>query len=348
MKKFELSIPKPCHENWDAMTPEDKGRFCGACQKTVIDFIDMSDRQIAEFFKKPSGNVCGRFGGEQLNRIIEVPRKRIPWIKYFFTIALPAFLFSIKAGAQGQVRVKGKVAVCEKPVSKGDTLITPSQKSPYQDRPVMLGLVMPMPEKQISRDSIHTITGRVTDQYGNPLQQATIQLLGGQQAVLTDNNGKFSFKTKESRGTMQVSLAGFAGSQIEFNGKDEISIVLNETTREMLGEVVVVKTSRKKPQNIPLITPIKNDSTLSKFSVYPNPIERNSIFTIETKGLEDGRYNMSITTSTGEIVQTKELVIENKLKRITVQLKNISAAPYFIRLTNKTNNKAYTEIILVK
>ena len=66
MKKFALTIPKPCHENWDGMTPEDKGRFCGACQKTVIDFRSMSDRELAQFFKKPLTNACGHFHADPL------------------------------------------------------------------------------------------------------------------------------------------------------------------------------------------------------------------------------------------------------------------------------------------
>ncbi|NOT52722.1 MAG: T9SS type A sorting domain-containing protein [Chitinophagaceae bacterium] len=100
-KKLQISIPEPCHENWDAMTPVDKGRFCNSCQKQVVDFSTMSDRQVAEFFKKPStGSVCGRFMSDQLERDIEIPKKRIPWFKYFFQVALPAFLVSIKASAQ--------------------------------------------------------------------------------------------------------------------------------------------------------------------------------------------------------------------------------------------------------
>src|SRR6185436_3832810 len=100
-KKIQLSIPTPCHENWDAMTPVEKGRFCGSCQKQVVDFSTMSDRQVAEFFKKPStGSVCGRFMSDQLGRIIEIPKKRIPWLKYFFQFAVPAFLVSLKSSAQ--------------------------------------------------------------------------------------------------------------------------------------------------------------------------------------------------------------------------------------------------------
>jgi hypothetical protein len=78
-KNIQLTIPKPCHENWDAMTPVEKGRFCGSCQKQVVDFSTMSDRQIAEFFKKPStGSVCGRFMSDQLDRDIELPKKEFP------------------------------------------------------------------------------------------------------------------------------------------------------------------------------------------------------------------------------------------------------------------------------
>jgi len=81
-KKLQLSIPTPCHEKWDNMTPVQQGKFCGSCQKSVVDFSNMSDRQVAEFFKKPSaGSVCGRFMQDQLDRSIEIPKKRIPWVK---------------------------------------------------------------------------------------------------------------------------------------------------------------------------------------------------------------------------------------------------------------------------
>ncbi|HSU27737.1 MAG TPA: hypothetical protein VLJ68_05105, partial [Chitinophagaceae bacterium] len=109
-KQIKLSIPVPCHENWENMSPVEKGKFCGSCQKQVVDFSNMSDRQVAEFFKKPStGSVCGRFMSDQLDREIDIPRKRIPWLKYFFQIAIPAFLFSNKGHTQGEIKVKPKI-----------------------------------------------------------------------------------------------------------------------------------------------------------------------------------------------------------------------------------------------
>ena len=327
MKKFELSIPKPCHENWDAMTADQQGRFCGACQKTVIDFTGMSDRQIAAFFKKPVGNVCGRFGGDQLNRIIEVPRKRIPWIKYFFTIALPAFLLSKKAAAQGEVRLKGKVAMCERPaLIRGDTALLPPQKS------------------QVPK----VIRGSVVDESGNPLPGASVFIKNTNRGVATDELGKFKVELQNKNETeLIISYVGFEMRTVNISEKDSISITLNSA---MQGEVVVTLglVVRKKPASVPLMPIKQTDTAFSKFSVFPNPADRNSVFTIETKDLEEGRYNLSIVTSNAEIVQTRELMIEKKTKRFSVQLENIAAAPYFIRLTNKANNKSYTEIILVK
>lgn len=158
-KQLQLSIPAPCHEDWDNMTPVDKGKFCGSCQKQVVDFSNMSDRQVAEFFKKPStGSVCGRFMSDQLERDIEIPKKRIPWLKYFFQFAIPAFLLSIKSSsvkAQGTVTIiktdkpakpivgEPLIAKCIKPLI-GDTLILPEiivttpVKSPVPGQPTDL------------------------------------------------------------------------------------------------------------------------------------------------------------------------------------------------------------------
>jgi hypothetical protein len=68
MKKMRISIENPCHEDWQTMTPETQGRFCGACEKTVVDFTTMSDAEILHYFSKPSvEKTCGRFRVEQLS-----------------------------------------------------------------------------------------------------------------------------------------------------------------------------------------------------------------------------------------------------------------------------------------
>ncbi len=65
---LNLSIPTPCSENWENMTPNERGRHCASCDKTVIDFSLYTDKQLVEFFNKTTNKVCGRLSNWQLER----------------------------------------------------------------------------------------------------------------------------------------------------------------------------------------------------------------------------------------------------------------------------------------
>ena len=74
-RKYKITIPKPCHENWNKMTPNDNGRFCGSCSKNVVDFTNMMPDEIQMYFQQHS-NVCGRFKNSQLNSLtIQIPNR---------------------------------------------------------------------------------------------------------------------------------------------------------------------------------------------------------------------------------------------------------------------------------
>ena len=76
-KQTALYIPKPCHEDWNKMTPTERGKFCSACSKHVIDFSLMSDTQILNILSNQSGKVCGRFDAAQLERpLVETKIKK--------------------------------------------------------------------------------------------------------------------------------------------------------------------------------------------------------------------------------------------------------------------------------
>ncbi len=64
--KRVFEIPDPCHEDWNAMSRDEKGRFCGVCSKVVVDFTDHSNAEIADFLRASAGQrVCGRVRKEQ-------------------------------------------------------------------------------------------------------------------------------------------------------------------------------------------------------------------------------------------------------------------------------------------
>ncbi len=66
MKTLHISIPKPCSEDWDKMTAQEKGRFCATCSKTVVDFTEKTPAEIVAILQNPSGKMCGRFRPDQL------------------------------------------------------------------------------------------------------------------------------------------------------------------------------------------------------------------------------------------------------------------------------------------
>ena len=110
-----ISIPTPCHEDWNKMTPDETGRHCSVCVKSVVDFTNMSDEEVKHFLlnKKGDERVCGRFKQTQLHRIIiELPQNifslQMPLWKKFLAACLVVFsttLFSCETKIKGYVVV---------------------------------------------------------------------------------------------------------------------------------------------------------------------------------------------------------------------------------------------------
>jgi hypothetical protein len=323
MKKIQLTIPEPCHENWDKMTQQDKGRFCAACQKTVVDFTDMSDREIAWFFKKPVSSVCGRFHEDQLNRNIDVPRKRIPWVKYLFQISIPALLMSAKASAQGKVVVRD--TVCVKP-----------SQSPTKN------LVKEVDEKEI--------TGVVRDENGNPIPGATINVIETKQAVIAKAHGEFNIKVKLNQ-TLRISSVAYESTLITIKNFSALNVTLKVTyTGKAVAVVsgyVVQKPNPSKKKNIPLIKKI-TDTAFKNYSVFPNPTSDHSYLKIDCSKLENAEYVLSVIDMSGEVLQTQEIIVDDKKKQIEFYLEEAKAGTYIIHLFNRKSTASFSEKIIVQ
>jgi hypothetical protein len=107
---LKITIPKPCHKDWNAMTPNEHGRHCSSCAKTVTDFTSMSDEEVKHFFiNKKEEHTCGRFKNDQLHRIaINLPENILyidmPLWKKFLAACLIIFsttLFSCDTTING-------------------------------------------------------------------------------------------------------------------------------------------------------------------------------------------------------------------------------------------------------
>jgi hypothetical protein len=229
-KKFQLSIPEPCHEDWDQMHPVEKGRFCDSCQKQVVDFSNMSDFEVAQFFKKPStGSLCGRFMTEQLDRTIEIPKKRIPWVKYFFQFVLPAFLGTAKVSAQGNV----KVDTVKEGVYRDERIKLGEVKKPVCDKPATDR------KGQAVLAYNRKIAGRVTDEKGEPVSFVSVLVKGTRTGVMADMNGLFSI-TAKTGDILVVSGVGYKVSEITVSTANAVSVVMKQAEMLLSGEVEVL------------------------------------------------------------------------------------------------------------
>lgn len=119
-QRYKLSIPEPCHEDWQKMHPVDKGRFCDSCCKVVTDFSKMSELEILTFFKKKPENVCGRFTKTQLDqKYVASTTISIPAHKRLIRYMMSLFLIG---GVAKQVRSQSQDSV----VVQSDTLLQDS------------------------------------------------------------------------------------------------------------------------------------------------------------------------------------------------------------------------------
>jgi hypothetical protein len=75
-RSVQINIPKPCHENWHSMTPKEQGRFCGSCDKIVVDFSKMSDRNCCTIYPKQPAN---RYG---LSKIVLTKTSKVTFTFY--------------------------------------------------------------------------------------------------------------------------------------------------------------------------------------------------------------------------------------------------------------------------
>lgn len=94
---FQIKNTFSCHEDWGKMSPTEKGRFCNACQKEVIDFTILSKSEIVEVFRQNNfQTLCAKAEKSQLETIyidsnIDNFTVKMPFWQKFLVILLVCF-----------------------------------------------------------------------------------------------------------------------------------------------------------------------------------------------------------------------------------------------------------------
>jgi hypothetical protein len=218
--RLTVTIPQPCPESWDAMTPTSTGRHCAACQKTVVDFSLMSDGEILALLQKSSTGLCGRFDAGQLARPLRpvaVAASR-RWQTWAATLATVLGLRELlPATAQAQLVPTEQTA-----------------RKPFELKRNKLRL--PVPEKAGS------IRGQVLDSATQQALPGVAVFFKGQTSATTstDANGHFLLKLPagRQRNTPQLLVFQMLGYQ-----QQETSVLLAEMATAQLDVRLTTDTS---------------------------------------------------------------------------------------------------------
>jgi len=219
---IKINIAKPCHENWEKMLEEEKGKFCLSCQKTVVDFSRMTNEQIINYFNTANGKTCGRIAKHQLDMPISNYRNvKSPFFNKYIAGFLMALGFYNTAYSQTskeptEQHIKGRVAV---------NSVNPSNKKLM-------------------------INGRVVSaKTKKPIHNASVTIVGSDVNVLTDKNGNYTIYVPADfqSASLQVAITAvgfesFFVTDIDYH-KTSVNIVTKMEKEEMhvMGDMVIEK-----------------------------------------------------------------------------------------------------------
>ncbi len=330
-----LYIHQPCHEDWDKMTPENKGRFCASCAKSVVDFSLMTDNEVLAHLSKNTGNLCGRFDAEQLQRpLLETqlqPKKN--W-KYWLASLSALFLFGNRLTAQAVNNHK---------------IDSSSVKVPEVNNTLIVGRVI---------DSIRhpSLEGIVTDTAGNPLVGATIKIKELQLSTTTHNLGNFTLfrNIPIDTFTLVVSYVGYSTQQIIIHKSDNkaLKIILKPRESQLTGEVIVVggystsKSRRKVSKIDTLSTSINKIFKNEAFTIYPNPVDKNN--SLKMSITNAGEYEVQFLDKQSKIVSIQKYTTLSPKEIIDITVPpNAASGLYYIRLVNTATQKQWVDKLVV-
>ncbi|MGZ3838924.1 MAG: SusC/RagA family TonB-linked outer membrane protein [Flavisolibacter sp.] len=149
---------------------------------------------------------------------------------------------------------------------------------------IMLGLLLAYGQLLAQN---RTITGKVTDEKGNIVPNASVIIKGTAFGTTTDNNGAFSLSVPSNARTLVISSTGYGLTELSLTNANTYNAVLS-TTAKSLEEVVVVGYGTQRRTNV----------TGSVATVKTSEIE-NKPFTSPDKSLQGAVAGLQSTSTSG-------------------------------------------------
>ena len=114
-----------------------------------------------------------------------------------------------------------------------------------------------------------TITGIVTDEYGEPMPGASVLLKGITQGTVTDSNGAYSLQVPDGNATLVFSFIGFTTQEILVGALRNINVTMSEDARQIEEVVVIGYGARSKKDLTGAVSQISSDEITRQVALSP-------------------------------------------------------------------------------
>lgn len=310
--KMTVHIPEPCHEDWNKMLPDEKGKFCLSCSKSVVDFTGKSDMEIHQILIENTGKkLCGRFTKTQLNRPLNIRVNLADLPKnvsstHSFAIAIFLVFGSMLFSCTDSFGQKmGKVEIVS-PMEKDreKTLGEVSVAPPKTDKPIiMMGAVsQTLPPDSVKTEIDTTLKGDIIIE--EPIM-----------------------------GKMIMHIPEISPDSLIAPPEQEVKFINSEQEEFTSGGMVAIE-YHEAEENQEAIAEMLNENSIYTDShidllVYPNPGANEMTFAYELK--RQGAVLLEIYSERGELLKTLVRMDDQYAGqyRIPANLSDLSPGIYF-------------------
>lgn len=218
---IQITIPQPCSEDWNEMTPQEQGRFCDSCQRCVVDLTGFTDEELYRFLNERKGQkICGRLKSTQLNRRINIPHQPHSTLYKWVIAAGLALVF-----------------------------VASPEESTFAQTPMIQhnipGIAPDQPDKVA--DSIK-ISGIVVDNNNDPVISALVIVRSAdiEKQVVTDFDGNYSVTMLPGTYELAVRYIGFKESitkNIKGDHNVRVDVKIHPSEQILTGDITIIYTT---------------------------------------------------------------------------------------------------------
>jgi len=321
------------------MQPGAEGRFCGSCQKTVVDFTMMSDQELLAWFARDRGNVCGRMTEDQLNRDLvpaRLPKKKVWAVWWQFLVA--GLLVSSEASSQ--------VKPPKETINQAYDDTARSQ--------VVMGFATLLPDQSL----------RIIDSATQkPLQGVSVQVDDEPEYFITDSTGKIMIPLQliARASALKISCIGYAHTVVPVDeswlgGGKIVRLVAQPlelppvtvkggTMRRISGSVLTVYVEKYS-----IFKSIRDTLLCRKMplTLYPNPVTRGGSMTLSLRMDMPGSYMAQLYSGGGAVIESMRIEgVDGPRTELMDIPGTLAAGVYFVRVFHMETGKMYTQRVVV-